>query len=131
MSSSEGEAPVTKQTGKSRTYLRIPGQEDDSAYEHTGEEHDSDSKHSGEEDDATGQKSYSNSYSRAILQRGTRNTSLRHKYVTHSKGRIGGPVARFRKTGAQRGASQPHLQCLKLSKERKIQSEECASRGLN
>ncbi len=59
--SSEGEAPVKKQTRKIETYLRIPGtaddrtgQEKDSDSEHTGEEDDSDSRHSGEEDNATG-----------------------------------------------------------------------------
>jgi hypothetical protein len=67
------------------------------------------------------QKSNPSSYSRAILKRGTRKTSLRHKYVSQSKGRGGGPFARFRKTRTQQGgASQPSLQCLNSCKERRV-----------
>ena len=75
-------------------------------------------------------KSNPSSYSRAILKRGTRKTSLRHKYVRQSKGRRGRPVARFWKTGAQGGASQPYLQCLQTCTERRILSGECANTGL-
>jgi hypothetical protein len=71
------------------------------------------------------QKNNSSSYSRAILKRETRKTSLRHKYFRQSKGRVGGPefVARFWKTGAQGGTSQPNPQCLKMCKEGKKKLE--------